>query len=245
MGRNSLIEVQTTDILEDVVALLERTITITKAEEPSAGVFELTFDEIFWLTPVCVYDIDGSDYIVVSIDDCNVVTFKGDLGNETLPDVGDTITLQAPFFWHGTVRLTSIEWDQISDDLKTFPAVYAVEPITDNFNNVPGTMFDRTSDVTFFVITSANQADWFTDEHYANVINPMRRLTKELKSEFEKAGSGIGRFDSFRILNHANLGVVSANKGHTSGLNNYKVSGVEFDISLPIKTDLACKYACK
>lgn len=244
MSKNNIIEVNTVDILEGIVELMIRTIIIDSVDEPNPGEFELKVKNVYWVTPVHIYEINGDKYKVVSVSGCDTIVLKGVKGNEPAPSSGDTINLPAPFFWHGTHILTDIEWSKISDDKKIFPAIYAVEPITDRFDNDPLSIFDRISSVKFFGIVTANVEDWLTDQHYINAINPMRRMIAEFKRELDDHPE-IGEFDSFDIINRANLGVIKANSGNTSSLTNMRVSGVEFDVSIPIETDLACKYFCE
>ncbi len=245
MGKRNIIEVSTVDILEGLVANTARKIKIKSVEVLPEGLFKLEVDNVYFLIPVCTYEIDGNNYKVIEIDGCNSVTVKGKKGSEPEPPSGIEFDLPAPFFWHGTVRLTSAEWDQVKKENKIFPAVYALEPILDKFDNDPVSLFDRVSSFTLFAITTVDKNDWFTDEHYLNAINPLRRWIKEFKGELEKPNSGIGKFDSFDIINRANLGVLKKNQGNTANLTNYQVSGCEFSASLPIKIDLSCKFACK
>lgn len=117
--------------------------------------------------------------------------------------------------------------------------VYLLEVIEDNFLE-DDNLLDRTSDLRLFFLTEANFEDWKTDQHYLDAIEPMRSMVDFFISEVLKKSKGLGKIEGYDVINHANFGVYTTDKGHTKKIFNDDYSGCELRITLPIKSDYSC-----
>ena len=235
-----MIQVNTVDIVEDLVALMGQTITISGVVDNGDNTYDLTINDVYWLRPSNVITFSGVDYMVLVLIDCNEIRVSG----ASAPIVGDTYSLAAPFYFHGTPIATNDLLTEIISDVDKYPAVYCLENLTESFIRDPAdSILDRESPVVLFFMDRTDFNDFRTDEHYTNAINPMRRSVQVFE-ELTQNRNGIGEYN-FTLTNHAKLGVQTTNKGATSKIFNDDLAAVEFSATLPIHKDLVCALECK
>jgi hypothetical protein len=238
----------TVDIVEAFVSKLTFTIELVSALDNGDGSYQLclvaqnpqkTEDPIYWLRPLSKITINAVIYTVQSLDDCDKITVSGASG----PSKGDTFIIPAPFYFHGTPIAQGEKMNQIKKQSNKLPMVYLVEITREVFDRDVESAIERNSDVIMYFLDTANFKDWDTDAHYLKSINPMRNLVENFILLLEREGR-IGLLDDFTLINHAKFGVFTVDKGHVTNLFNDELSGVELNVTLPIKEVLNCNNLC-
>ena len=113
--------------------------------------------------PVTIVTPSGSSANSVSEFDhtAETVTVGGDVSDLT------SVTLQTPFFFHGTPYATNAHISRL-DDVSKVPMIYLYEIIRETFGDRLTT--NTEAEVKLFFLDVANFSDWTTDDHYSNVI---------------------------------------------------------------------------
>jgi hypothetical protein len=228
-----------TDIIEylsDVVDAIDKTVNIVSATTPSAGIQEITVDDIKWIQPSIVLSIGGNDYTVSSISGC-VITLIG-----ASAIVVSSFTLPTVHFFHGTVKETNITLTKRQFDTQKTPLVYLLEIFSERFNEDVDE-FERVSDLRLFFLTHANFEEWEVDDFYANSIKPMQRLTQHFIDTLNKQVR-VQQIRDYELTNLSRFGVYVNNKGFESTLFEDKLSGVELRISLELRKPTDCSGCC-
>ena len=228
-----------TDIIEylsDVLDAVNKTVNIVSATTPSAGIQEITVDDVKWIQPSIVLSIGGNDYTVSSIAGC-VITLIG-----ASAIVVSSFTLPTVYFFHGTVKETNITLTKRQFDTDKTPLVYLLEIFSERFNEDVDE-FERVSDLRLFFLTHANFEEWEVDDFYANSIKPMQRLTQHFIDTLNKQVR-VQQIRDYELTNLSRFGVYVNNKGFESTLFEDKLSGVELRISLELRKPTDCSGCC-
>jgi len=228
-----------TDIIEylsDVVDAVNKTVNIVSATTPSAGIQEITVDDVKWIQPSIALSIGGNDYTVSSITGC-VITLIGD---DAI--IVDSFTLPTVYFFHGTVKETNITLTKRQYDTDKTPLVYLLEIFSERFNEDVDE-FERVSDLRLFFLTHANFEEWEVDDFYANSIKPMQRLVQHFIDTLNKQVR-VQQIRDYELTNLSRFGVYVNNKGFEATLFEDKLSGVELRISLELRKPTDCSGCC-
>ena len=232
---------QTVDIIGDVVESMEMTGNISAKTDNADGTFTLSVDNTYWVrpavqgSPITTIEIGGTDYQVKSVVYCQSITIQADA-----EPTGDTFTLAAPKYFHGTPKAIGNERNKAQFTKDKCPAIWLAEPYRDNEVIEPRSAIAKRPDVVIFFLDQANYADWKTTEHYSNVITPMEAMKIEF---FKKLNHMKNVFDYDRItstvIRHAKFGAEGSG-GHVQSIFDEKLSGIEVRMNLPIWKDLRC-----
>ena len=141
------------------------------------------------------------------------------------------VTYQPPFFFHGTPYATNSHLSHLND-INKVPMIYLMEIINERFGGPESR--GLTVDLRLFFLDVANFSDWMTDDHYSNVIIPMRALAARFVNGLTDSRRYFATDNGGRLVNHAKFGVFQNYKGHLNSLFNDRLSGVELYIEAQI-----------
>ncbi len=166
----------------------------------------------------------------------NTVTIKGDV----LPSTGKYL-LPVPKFYHGTITQTNIELDMVDNNFNITPMIYLRRSFSEQrFRN--GNI-NREADITLYFLTQANFTEWQTTDFDKYSVKPMSNLLDAFIYHISNSRY-IGKFDSYTIQDNIKFANFIDSKGYEKQIVNKHLSGVQLDITLPVKsnyTDLICK----
>lgn len=228
-----------TKVIEDIVALLDKTVKIKTVVDNGDGTFDLTVCDMKWAQPSFAVTISGNDYTIEKIDDINkVITVKG----SPQPPVV-TFDLYEVKYFHGTIKQTQQEITEIVEAKDKTPMVFFYEIFRETFFENFDDVRERQSDLRLFILTQGDFTKWQTKDFYANALKPMRRLT-EMLIELFKASKRVNEIINFTTVNHTRFGVYIDNKGYEKILWVDKLTGVELRIVLELIKDGTCEPVC-
>ena len=230
---------ETVDIIEDLLSEINLTFKIDECVDNNDGTYTLLTCDTLHLQACKDLQIDGRKYNITKLDYGKSITVKG----KKKPEVTE-FEVYPPIYFHGKAIDTNAELDMFDDKDDITPLTYLTEIYTDRFYPNDESV-ERTVDIRMFFLTTANYEDWLTNDHYSNVIKPMRNLTYNFINVLEKSKI-IGKFASYYDLtNHAKFGIFLLRKGAAKRIFDDNYSGVEFSIRLPILKDMTCEGFCE
>lgn len=239
-----MVKRETVDIVGDLINSMSIVININTIVDNLDNTYTIETCNTGYLFPNYKFTIDGVNYKV--LDEAGkdfVFNEKFTIEGNTIP-TGLVITLPELKYYHGTVIATKSELDKKQLSVDKFPMVYLLEVLEDNFNNEEDSRIDRNSNLRLFFLSETAGNDWSTDNHYDYSIKPMRNMVYNFINYINNSNK-IGKFDTYKAINHAKFGVYTADKGHTRRVFNDDLSGVELKIDLPIiKTKSDCNNIC-
>lgn len=221
--------VPTVDIIESIVGMLTFDFVITSVTDNLDGTYTLTTCDTYHLQPNFTITIDSVDYTIVSVTRNTNIVISGD----TLP-TADSFEIYTPHFFHGTPVKSSNEISQISIPQDRVPLAYFAEEFQENYYG-KGHALDREVPVRIFFLTESNDRDWNTGAFHANAVNPMRELALQFVEKcISSTYFGNMKDTEFNISTRQRVAVTSEGKGKKD-FANQSLSGVELNITLPIK----------
>lgn len=169
--------------------------------------------------------IDGFEFEIISVNyDANTVEVNG------TPVTYILFEMPVPFYFHGTPYATNAHISRLQDSQKV-PMIYLLEIIREQLQ-VEDSSIETIADLRLFFLDVANFQDWTTDQHYSNVIRPMRNL---LDAFIDQARNSplFGELPALQVITHVKFGVYQDSKGHLNSLFNDRLSGIELNGSFP------------
>ena len=161
------------------------------------------------------------------------------LTNVTTFNVIAELPIPKPFYFHGTMRATNAELDMVKMSSDKFPMIYCLEVFREVFNSNPDAAIERETSLRLFFLTENDFKNWITDDHYDNVINPIRAMLDGFFSVIN-GGMGFGKIETYTTINHVNFGTFTDNNGHLKNLFDDNLSGIELDVTIPILKNFDC-----
>lgn len=244
----------TVDILQEIVAALDGTVTtvsyegVPEVDPYGRNIYTINVVCSKWTTPSTIVSMQThatqtgirEDFCVLEVSKTQVKVRDINPGQPS-PFVSagsNIITFPSPtlHYKHGTVIDTNDELVKIDDSTNKFPLVYVNEPFTETFNRDPESAVDRTSPLRIFFLSNFDVQDWNTDDHYKQVIQSMNNLADEFITYFRTA-AGYGIITTEQRTNHVNLSVQRTLKGQETQVFDDYLSGVEIRFTLPIKNN--------
>lgn len=225
-----------------IVAELIAKLTFTfegKTSTPNGTNFVLTTCDTFWLT-ACntrIYDIGGFNYSIVNVTLNESITVKP-INHTTDPGDGATFTIPAPLFRHGTPGAINTELDKLKGET---PFVWLFEVIREKFNGDPLSPIERETPVRLFIFDDARPEDWHTEDHYNNVIRPLRQFFDRLVSQVIAEPGLFDKLTSYEIINLPDWGQFNSSKGFVKKIFDKEWSGIELNTTLKIFKQQNCK----
>jgi len=194
----------------------------------------ITLSNIYHARKGIIYDIDGTDYMVISINRANNTVIVGGV----IPSAV-TATIQTPFFDHDTPYGENNKLGQIPNAADKLPLIYLLEILRETRFNTPDAIVDTEADIRLFFLDQANVSDWMVQDYYTNVIEGQRNLLEYFIDQLKLSGL-IGEYTQDTIYNWKRFGVYQTSAGSTNSLFDEELSGVEWRVSLPILKNLNC-----
>lgn len=169
--------------------------------------------------------IDGDSFKILQVDyDANTVKVEG------APATTKVFSMPVPFYFHGTPYATNAHISRLKDSQKV-PMIYLLEIIREELQ-AEDSGIETIADLRFFFLDVANFQDWDTDQHYSNVIRPMRNLMDAFVAQ-ARISPLFAELPALDVVTHVKFGVYQSNKGHLNSLFNERLSGVELRGNFP------------
>lgn len=225
----------TVDILEDFFNSLTYSSTVSNIIDNSDGTFTFNTCKTFHARVKSIVTIGGNDYTVTAFNNNVNITVTA-----APAPVGVTYTIAHPFYFHDTPTSHNITLANTDKSAK-YPMIWVREVIKDTFDNDISSTIERNSNLRLYFLDNSNLEDWNTDEHYAEITNPMLNLFEEFKIHVNNY-KFFGRPDDFEVTYHNRFGQYEDKKGHVKQFFNDNLSGIEIIFALPIKNTLLCTH---
>lgn len=231
-----------TEIVADLVALLTFEFN-AKSSTPDGLNFVLETCNTYWLRPCkkVTINIGGTDYIykIEAIEIDESITLKP-VGHSQDPGVGKLFTMPAPLFRHGTARQINSELTKIKQKNKA-PFIWLYEVIEEDYKGDKKDPLERETPIRLFFFDEADPNNMVTEDHYNEVIRPLRNLVFEF---INKIVSNTGLFDSEtnnKIVYLPDWGQFNTVKGFEKKILDENWSGIELKKTLRIFKNKVCK----
>lgn len=231
-----------TEIVADLVALLTFEFN-AKTSTPDGLNFVLETCNTYWLRPCknVTINILGTDYLYkiksIVIDESITLT---PIGHTQDPETGDLFTIPAPLFRHGTARAINSELTQIHQKDKA-PLIWLFEVIEENYKGAKTDPIERETPLRLFFFDEADPKNMLTEDHYTEVIRPLRNLVFSL---IDKIAANPGLFDSQtdnKIVYLPDWGEFNTVKGFEKKILDEQWSGLELRKTLKVFKNKVCK----
>jgi hypothetical protein len=231
---------ETVDIVEDLIAALKIVVPFNTIVDNLDGTYTIESCNTGYLCPCYKFVLDGIDYTVLNeVGKEFVFNSKFTIKGNVIP-TATQVLLDGLKYYHGTVIATKEELRRKELASDKFPMAFLLEVLEDNFNNSDDARIDRVSKLRLFFLSSTDENNWTTQEHYEFSIKPMKNLLDKFITYLDKSNL-IGKVDSYKAVNHPKFGVFVAAKGGTvKRIFNEELSGVELSIDLPIRKSKDC-----
>lgn len=170
-----------------------------------------------------------TEYTILGVDyDAKTVLINGNpiITEFELPQ----FRMPVPNYFHGTPYATNAHIGRLSDAAKV-PMIYLLEILREELQG-EDSMIETVADLRLFFLDVANFQDWDTDQHYSNVIVPMRNLMDAFVEQ-ARTSPIFGDIPVLDVITHVKFGVYQTNKGHLNSLFNDRLSGIELRGNFP------------
>lgn len=226
--------VNTIDIIKDLVTNLDLKLNVTSVETVGST-YKLFTCNTYYLAPQSKVTINAVVYTVVSLVNNEYLIVSG----ASLPIKG-IYNLTNPYFTHGTVKQANEELSMESDMFKKTPMVFLKRPFSEIFYNGQQSD-DRNADLTLYFLTQADFDHWQIDSFDENAIKPMYNLMTafiEMINKNKQINKAL--INDYRIEEKIKFSVYVNDKGHEKSYFNDTLSGIQLNISLPIRKNYTC-----
>ena len=219
----------TVDIIKDLVKLLEFTEPILSCSVLDGEVF-IVVCSTHGVVDKGTIEIGGVPTKVLRVINGNTFVISG-----TSCPLETEVFIPKPNYFHGTVKATDSELNQIEDSRKITTLVYLFEVLQEVKTRNPEATIGRTVDLVMFFLEDDFVGGDLTEDRYIKYINAMNRLAEDFVDLLETSNI-IGSIEeqNYVTIPHAKAGFYDR-LGHVKNLfskNNF--SGVELRITLPI-----------
>jgi hypothetical protein len=191
------------------------------------------FNEALQITETCetkwarvgkTVENNGETYTITQVEPNEFLVGEG------LSDMNGIITLNAPFFIHGTKKATNLEWTKASNNVsfKT-PIIWLLGSL--NFKQFGReSTIDIESAVRIFFLDETDIVNYYTADHITNVVYPMEQLATEFIETINR-NRQFKTIESWEIIEFTRFGVEQEN-GFFQNILDANLSGVELRITL-------------
>lgn len=219
----------TVDILEDFVASLDLSGPIISFSVAGSTTI-LDVEKTYHARQNMQLDVDGTNYLIVSVVNNTSITVSGVLVS------ADVYTVPNPGYRHGTPLMTNAHISN-ADSQEVFPMIYLHELLKEKDKRT-NSAIRRESDIKLFFLATANFEDWRTDDHYAQVLLGMNNLVDAFIEALKQDTCQFYVYETdFTRINRVNWGRYMKEKGgEVKRIFNFNLSGVELSFVLPLKS---------
>jgi hypothetical protein len=229
-------KIETVDIVRDLVTLLVTELTGSGAwVDNTDGTFTMPICKTYWLKAQDTITVDSIEYEVTEVIKDTSVTVTA----ASVPTLL-TFFLDDPSFYHGTIVQTNQELSQGAKDVEErTPMAYLYRDIEDSFNS-DDNLLDRETPIRLFFLHDTNFQDYTTEKTDEETLAPMRSMAYFFVEEILKKSKQLGRIDDYSVRDYLRFGVENSS-GYTENIFNDNFSGVELNITLPVKASYVCE----
>ena len=228
-------------IIEDVINGISWSITIKSSVEVN-GVYTLEVCDTAYLNECRIIDIDGSKWEVLSFKFNEELVVKA-VGH-TNPLTATVITLGAPTFKHGTVRLTNAEYTMVDRKQDILPMVYLYETQNESVTLVTKNNIERTATARLFVLMSNEFENFVQVDYDKQLYDPLSNIEEEIIEGLLNS-TKIGKFTTdYTRTNHDQFGYTDRD-GELQRIFADQLSALELSIPLNINRCGCANEKCK
>lgn len=238
--------VQTVDIIEELLQNLNTDLVVSSVMDLGNNTYKLTTCNTQYLNTLYKFTLlQGVEAKVTAFEFNKSVTIK--VENYTPEAI--TYVLPKPRYDHGTIRAVNEERNEIPYSEGKYPYIYLLERMREGFFRDPETRLDRNSPLKMFFLTNyKTEGNWQTDEHYAEIIEPMSNVRENFLILLE--GSSLVNDETFKTGvdretwfgdNYVKFGTYREDSGNIKSLMDEDVSGVGLEINVIFNKNLKCK----
>jgi len=223
---------ETVDLIDALISQMTFNLTGTSEWlDNGDGTYTIDLCKTYWLNVVDgssrTYTFDG--YTLVGVVKNTSITVSG-----TSMPTSKVIPIREPNYFHGTVTDTNGELNLKTTNSDKVPLAYLLEPFEETYYGI-NSQLDRSSTIRMFFLDEANFSGWKTDEHYENVVNPMREMVNYFVDEVANKTSWINEIEEFSTTDRVRFGVYVSEKGNEKTIFDSHLTGIELRITLDIR----------
>lgn len=221
----------------DIVTLLESMINsmlpivkVVSFVDNGDGTFTLEVCDSSYLRTGSRFSFGGVDYKVISF-----------VNNKTLVIEGSVVlqgsfTLSPPLFITDTPQGANNELKALDSDMSRHPFIWLLENFPSTFINTNSSTVAEAR-VRLFFLDIADNTEWLNKEHRDECIKPMKNLIDTFISDLQRKISGklSHKQTPFTVTDRVRFGIYTTDKGNTESIITEPLSGVELDITIPIR----------
>lgn len=228
-------------IVEDVVSSIEWDIDVKSISE-SGGLFTLEVCNTAFLNQCKIFvDSMGDSWEVTDFVFNKSLTVKAYRHSNIFTDTN--ITLNIPKFLHGTIRLSSAEYDAESKKEGIHPLIYLYQVQNERPSLDVRDAIERTATIRVFLIMANNFKDFIRKDYDSQVFDPLSNIEEEFINKL-KDNSNIPRLtERYTRINHEQFGTTDSN-GYLKRIFNGELSALELSIPLNINNCTKENFNC-
>ena len=161
---------ETYELIKPIVDALPKTIKVSSVTDNLDGTYTLTTCNTLHLQASNrIITIDGNPYTVKEVFHNSVIILEG----QTVPNVTEFDIYPIKFF-HGTIKTTNIELNQVDTSEDKFPMVYLYEVLEEENSHNVSELTGRTVDVRLYFLTENDWRNLNSKERQDLGVKPMR-----------------------------------------------------------------------
>lgn len=224
--------IEVNDLVGEVLQSLSLEINV-KAVEVEGDNFKITVPNTQYLNENKTFNLGLINYKVVSFIQNQQLIVSGSVA----PSIGKYY-LENPYYKHGKYKAIQIELSK-GNESDIMPLVWLVEPSERKRPSEKDSIIENTGNVRLFFINSDDYSRE-TNEHYTQVINPLRSLVNAFISKLKRR-KDVGLFNAYTSKEYAKFTTGSNQiEGDEKNIFTYNTSAIEVNIDIPIKKDFGC-----
>lgn len=231
----------TPEIIKEIIDSLEFKFNCLSVT-PSGGNFILATENTYWLRPIKRITIAGKKYSIESIVIDESITVKP-IGHNIAPLTGEIFDIQKPFFRHGTARKINEEISKINPKDK-LPFVWLYELVKDRIITDKESRIGIECEARIFIFDESNPEGMNTEDHYNDVIRPLRNLAREINTYIDSKPGKYLPLEFYDIIYLPDWGQFNNFKGMDGKIFDEKWSGLQVDFNLSVKKNVLCCSNC-
>lgn len=224
----------TIDIIKEVAEGLVQTIEIDNISISGTS-YTLSVCSTAFIIAGSKITIGATQYTVDAMVFNQSITISSDV-NIT----ASSFSVAAPAFFHGTIKMTNNEVNQIANGNQVSPMIYLNEPIRETEVSDVLSANESEADCRILFLASCKVDSWLTEDHHQKVIKPMKQL-RDLFKEALRNHSAIGKMVGGSNVDHVIAGWDPIDKGKDKSLFKWNMSGCEYRVDVPVlKQSCSC-----
>lgn len=225
-----------TEIVKDLLNSLDFQFN-AETVTPVGNDFVLTTCNTYWLRPMKTIVIGGNNYLIKSIVINQSITLTP-IGHLIPPTTGLIFSITKPTYRHGTARAINAELVTILQKEKT-PFAWLVELIEETRDYDVESVIGLTSQVQLLLFDEANPENMFTENHYSDIIRPLKQLADELVSKINNNTKNFLPVKEVNITGLPDWGALSQS-GFEKRIFDEKWSGIQLKFELVVNKEFIC-----